>query len=320
MFLRGAGIVGVGLLAGLIGWVGGCGEGAESANRYVIVTGGTGGVYYPTGGAIGRLVRQGESGLRLDVRSSGGSVANARQLASGSADFAIMQNDIASYARNGERMFEQPIETIVGVAALYPEHIQVVADADAGITELADLRGKRVAIGAIGSGTEGNALQLLEAVGLTTDDLASVERLKAAESADYLRDGRVDAAFFTFGVGASAIHDLVNRGNVTLVPVAGDVRQKLIDRYGFYREAVIPADAYGAGYPAADVPTVSVMATLVARSEVPADVVASVLGSVFDDLDEFKRAHARLRDVSRKRAGQMNLPLHAGAQAFYGGE
>jgi len=312
--------VALGALALMSTALAGCGEGdgsADAGNRFVVVTGGQSGVYYPTGGAIGRLVRKAGGDLQFDVRTSGGSVANARQLQRGAADFAILQNDIASYARRGVQQFDEPIDNLMGVASLYPEHVQLIAAADAGIDSPAALRDKRVAIGAIGSGTEANALQVLEAVGLTTDELKSVERLKAAESADYLRDGRVDAAFFTFGVGAAAIRDLVERGDVVIVPIGGEARRRLIERHPFYREAVIPADAYGQDEPAADVPTVSVMATLVARGETPAEVVEAVLEAIFENLDEFKAAHARLREVNRERAAEMVLPMHPGAEAFY---
>ena len=301
----------------------GCGERAE---RYVMVSGGQAGVYYPTAGATARLAQKADPNLRLDVQTSGGSVANARLLHNGDAHFALIQNDIAAYARAGDKMFvdDGTMPEIRGVAALYPEHIQIVARAAADIESISDLAGKRVAIGAIGSGTEANALQILEAHGLSEDDLGQVQRLKAGESRDYLQDGRIDAAFFTFGVGTAAIQELAMVSDITFVPVAGDGRAALIDAYPFYREAVIPAGAYqqaeagDAAVPSADVPTVSVMATLVARDDVPAAAVENVLRGIFDHLDQFKQTHPRLRAVNRADAqGNLTIPAHAGATAFY---
>jgi len=297
----------------------GCGgEGGEAPQRYVLVSGGQAGVYYPTAGAIADLVSK-HSDVRLDVQTSGGSVANARFVGRGDAHFAIMQNDIAAYARNGELMFDRAYPQITGVAALYPEHVQVVAAADAGIESITDLRGKRVAIGAIGSGSEANALQVLEAYGLSEADLGRVERLKASEARDYLQDGRIDAAFFTFGVGTAAIQELALMSEITFVPIMGDERSALIDRYGFYQQATIPAEAYEDLDVA--VPTVAVMATLVAREDVPAEAVEQVLASVFGHIEQFRRAHDRLKQVNRERAHDgLTLPLHPGAEAFYASE
>jgi TRAP transporter TAXI family solute receptor len=308
----------IGLMTGLVG-CGGEGDeastGSSRSDRFVIVSGGQTGVYYPTAGAIAKLAR-GE-GMQLEVQSSGGSVANARLLDAGNADFAIMQNDIAAYARGGELMFDKPIASLVGVAALYPEHVQVVARANAGIESISDLAGKRVAIGAIGSGTEANALQVLAAYGLSEEDLAKVERLKAGESRDYLQDGRVDAAFFTFGVGTASITELASISQIKLIPIEGPQRTTLLEQHPFYREAVIPAGSYGDVTPS-DIPTVAVMATLVARADVADETVAKLLAGVFDHLDDFKSAHQRLNVVNRKDAqANLTLPIHPGAKAFY---
>lgn len=301
--------------------------GAQSGGvqRYVFASGGQTGVYYPTAGAIAGLTQQADPAVELTVQTSGGSVANARMLASGDADFAILQNDIAAYARDGLLMFEgEANPKLMGVAALYPEHIQIIALPDAGVKTVADLKGKRVAIGAIGSGTEANALQILEAYNLSEDDLVRVERLKASEARDYLQDERVDAAFFTFGVGTAAIQEMALTRDIVFVAVDGEARGSLMDKHPFYRAASIPAGAYRkaegskTAVPPADVPTVSVMATLCVRSEVPAGAVEAVLRGMFDHLDDLRRTHARLRAVNKADANaNLTLPKHAGAEAFY---
>jgi TRAP transporter TAXI family solute receptor len=303
------------------------GADGQSRTRFVMVSGGQTGVYYPTAGAVAKLLSRSHPDYELTVQTSGGSVFNARAIANGNADFAILQNDIASYARGGQLMFKDDgaIGSILGVAALYPEHIQIVALADSGIRTVAGLVGKRVAIGAIGSGTEANALQILEAYNIDESKLGRVERLKAGEARDYLQDERVDAAFFTFGVGTAAIQELALTRDVVFVPVESDARDKLIESHPFYRPAVIPQGAYRKAegnqmaVPFADVPTVSVIATLVARDSVPPEAVSAVLDGIFSNLDDFKGTHARLRGVNKQAAkDNLTIPLHPGAQAYYG--
>lgn len=296
------------------------GELPLSLQRYAMASGGQTGVYYPTAVGISQQVDRVSKDL-IEVRATGGSVENARLLRKGSVGFAIMQNDIAAYARDGKEMFadDGPDSTLMGVAALYPEHVQIVTLEGSGINSVADLKGKSVAIGAIGSGTDANATQILEAYGMTLEDLGKVERLKSGESADYLQDGRVDAAFFTFGLGTASIQTLAETKGIKLVPVDGDTRAKLIEKYPFYSEAVIPVDAYRGV--AEEVPTVSVMATLVASEKTPAAAVQTLLSAVFDNIDDFRRTHARLTEVSKDSAeAGLSLPMHPGAKAFFGVE
>ena len=300
-------------VAGFVLAVAACGE---RVDRYLVYSGGTTGVYYPTSQVMAELANEANAGFQLDVRTSGGSTENARALGRGRADLAMIQNDIAAYARAGELNFEQPIPEIRGVAALYPEHVQIVSLASSNINSVQDLAGKTVAVGDAGSGTEQNALQILEAAGLSTEDLGGVERLGAGESVDYLVDGRVDAAFFTFGVGTAAIQDLASRRPIRMVPVDGEVRQTLLDQHEFYSAATIPAGSYQGVEQ--DVPTVAVTATLVAREDVPAEVVRGTLAAIFDNLESFQARHNRLEQVSLQSAhDNLSLPLHEGAEAFY---
>jgi len=295
------------------------GELPVSLQRYAMASGGQTGVYYPTAVGISQQVDKVSQGL-IEVRATGGSGENAQLLRKGSVGFAIMQNDIAAYAREGTLMFAEygPDTSLLGVAALYPEHVQLVTLANSGINSVADLEGKSVVLGAIGSGSEANAKQVLEVYGMSTDDLGRIERLKPAEAADYLQDGRVDAAFFTFGLGTASIQTLAESKGIKLVPIDGEARAKLIEKYPFYSEAVISVDAYRGV--SEEVPTVSVMATLVASEKTPAAAVQTVLKSVFDNIDDFRRTHARLGGVSRESAEQgLTLPLHPGAKAFYEG-
>ena len=177
--------------------------------RWTIASGWVAGVYYPLSGAMSNVAYNSMPNISLTAESSGASVANARLVADKNAELALLQNDIAYYAKNGLQMFEgEAMPEMVGIFTMYPEHVQIVAAADAGINNPGDLAGKSVAVGPLGSGTEANALQVLEAYGLTFDDLGSVERLTASEAGDFLKDGRIDAAFFTVGLGSSAIEEV----------------------------------------------------------------------------------------------------------------
>jgi uncharacterized protein len=200
--------------------------------RWTMASGWVAGVYYPLSGAMSRVAYEHMENISLTAESSGASVANARLIGSKDAELAILQNDIAYYARNGLQMFEgEAVPEMVGFFTLYPEHVQIVAAADAGINNPGDLAGKRVAVGPLGSGTEANTAQVLEAYGLTFDDLAAVERITASEAADFLRDGRIDAAFFTVGLGAAAIEEVALVKDVVIVTVEDDKIDWLMDRH-----------------------------------------------------------------------------------------
>ncbi|MEM1538034.1 MAG: TAXI family TRAP transporter solute-binding subunit [Candidatus Nezhaarchaeales archaeon] len=285
--------------------------------RFTIASGWVVGVYYPVAGAMSRIIYEHVPGMSLTVESSGASVANAKLIGSGAADFAILQNDIAYYAYNGILMFEgAPIKNMRGIAILYPEHIQIVARADAGIKSVSDLKGKRVAVGPLGSGTEVNARQILEVYGLTFDDLGKAERLSAEEASSYLKDGRVDAAFFTVGVGAAAISDVALLTPITLVPIEEAKIEALRAKYPYYFREVIPAGSYKGVDK--DVVTVAVYATLVCRGELSTDDVYTFTKAIFEHISTLHAAHARAKAISLEKAIiAMPIPLHPGAEKYY---
>ncbi|MEW6048401.1 MAG: TAXI family TRAP transporter solute-binding subunit [Bacillota bacterium] len=277
------------------------------------------GVYYPIAGAMSRIIYKADIGIRLTVESSGASVANAKLIQSGDADFAILQNDIAYYAYRGETLEAfrgDPVANMRGVLGMHLEPVQLVARADARINSVADLRGKRVNLGPLGSGAEQNALQVLEAYGLSVRDLGRAERLSAAEAADYLKDGRIEAAFFTVGLGAAAIQDVAVVTPIKIVPVDEPSFASLRQRYPFYAREVIPPGVYkGVDAP---VPTVAVRAIMVARAELEDEIVYKVLKAIFNDLDTLYTAHAAAKQITLEKAlDAMPVPLHPGAEQFY---
>ena len=186
-----------------------------------LATGGTAGTYYPLGGAMAEIWNQNVSGVDASVQATGASVANVNMMAQGQVDLALIQNDIAFYADQGQEMFQRPIGNLRGIANLYPEVIQIVARADAGIRSVDDLKGKRVAVGDAGSGTEANARQILGAAGISYDDI-TVRYLSFAEASNNLRDGHIDAAFVTAGIPTAAIQDVATGRDIVLVSVSPD--------------------------------------------------------------------------------------------------
>jgi hypothetical protein len=287
-----------------------------------LVTGGTAGVYFPLGGAMAEIWNSKVSGVRVAAQSSGASVANVRTLARGDAHLALVQNDIVFYAHNGKEMFAeagsnkpQPVGGIRGIAMLYPETVQIVTLRGKGISSVDDLKGKRVVVGDAGSGTEANARQILLVHDLFYRQMR-VDFLSFASGIDQLRDGNVDAVFITAGYPTAAVVDIASSRDVLILPVSNEALGALRGRWPFYTRAVIPAGTYrGMTQP---VSTVAVMAMLVARADLPDDLVYNLTKALWENLDRMKAAHARGRDLELTRALEgMPVPVHPGAERYY---
>ena len=284
--------------------------------RVIIFTGGTGGVYFPVGLKLAEMLsKYAGDVLAAEARTSGASVANVNALAQGDANVAFVQNDIAYYAYNGLYMFDKNKVDLRGVISLYPETVQVVILADSPIRSIYDLAGKKVAVGATGSGTAINAEQILKAAGVWD----KVEKVYAsfADAANLLKLRQIDAAFVTAGYPTAAIVELSTTTPVRLVSVPDEVYNKLLgEGYKFYVRIVVPKGTYNGMD--SDVKTVAVMAMIVARPDVPDDVIYTVLKTIFDNLGEFRGAHSRVADLSLEKALEgMSIPLHPGAVKFY---
>ncbi|MFN3804480.1 MAG: TAXI family TRAP transporter solute-binding subunit, partial [Pyrobaculum sp.] len=288
---------------------------APPAYKFIIYTGGTGGTYYPVGTRLGELVNKYASPMSADVRTSGASVANANALAAGDGNIAFIQNDIAYYAYHGLYMFEGRKIGLAGVVSLYPETIQIVVLADSPIKSVYDLAGRKVAVGATGSGTAVNAEQILKAAGVWD----RVEKVYAAftEAAQMLKLRQVDAAFIVAGYPTSAVVELATTTPVRLVEVPDDVYQKLRQEgYLFFVRQTVPKGTYN-GLDS-DVKTLAVMAIIVVRSDVPEDAVYHLLKTLDTNLAEFRNAHARVSNFAIEKALEgMSIPLHPGAVRFY---
>ena len=296
--------------------IAGCGNQSVQKKWINIATGGTAGTYYPIGGAIAEILNQNIPGMNASAQSSGATVSNINLLYDETVDLAIVQNDITYYAVHGTEMFsDKEVKNIRGIASLYPETCQFVTLGKSGITSIADLRGKRVAVGASGSGTEANARQILEAYGLTYNDI-DPQYLSFAEGASALKDGNVDAAFLTAGYPTASVQDVASQSTLRLLPVDDDVADALIAKYPFYTKTTIPAGTYQ-GFDE-DVNSVSVMAMLVANTHVDEDMGYEITKAVFTNLNKLGEAHAVGKLITKDTAKEgMTVELNPGAAKYF---
>ena len=294
----------------------GCGSESSQKKFLNIATGGTAGTYYPIGGAMAEILNKEIPGMNASAQSTGATVANINMLKDNSVDLAIVQNDITYYAVNGTEMFQdKKVDNIRGIASLYPETCQFVTLDKSGIKSIKELKGKRVAVGAAGSGAEANARQILEAYGITYNDI-DVQYLSVAEGASALKDGNVDAAFLTAGYPTSSVQDIASQNKVRLLPIDADKAEALIAKYPFYTKTTIPAGTY-AGFDE-DVPTISVMAMLVATDKVDDKMGYDIAKAIFTNLDRLQAAHSVGKLITKDTAlTGMSLPMNAGAEKFF---
>ncbi|MBQ1416254.1 MAG: TAXI family TRAP transporter solute-binding subunit, partial [Selenomonas sp.] len=214
-----------------------------------------------------------------------------------------------------EMFKDKKVDGLKGIATLYPETCQAVTLDSSGIKSIADLKGKKVAVGAAGSGVEANARQIMEAYGITYNDI-QVQYLSFAEAANALKDGNIDAAFLTAGYPTSAIQDIASQHKVRLLPVEAAKADALIAKYPFYTKTVIPAGTY-AGFNE-EVPAVSVMAMLVANDKVDDKLGYALTKALFSNLDRLHAAHAAAKAIVKEKAMEgMSLPMNAGAEKFF---
>lgn len=305
-----------GLAVAMAVGVAGCGDGAKSETFLNIATGGTAGTYYPIGGAMAEIINKDVYGVNASAQSTGASVANINMLADGQVEMAIVQNDITYYAVNGQNMFEgKKIENLRGVASLYPETCQFVTMVDSGIMSINDLKGKKVAVGAAGSGVEANVRQILQAYGITYDDIDE-QFLSFAEGANALKDGTVDVACVTAGYPTASIQDVASQKNIRLIPLDEEKITALTIDYPFYTRTIIPAGVYQ-GFDQ-EVPAVSVMAILVATDKMEDKTGYDITKAIFTNTDKLVAAHSAAKSIEKKSAlaGMGFIKMNSGAEKF----
>ncbi|MBI1495289.1 TAXI family TRAP transporter solute-binding subunit [Rhodobacteraceae bacterium MYP1-1] len=294
---------------------------AQDQQFITIGTGGVTGVYYPTGGAICRLVNKGrrDHGVRCSVESTGGSVYNINTIREGELEFGVAQSDWQHHAFHGTSKFEEAgaFEELRAVFSVHPEPFTVVARADSGISTFADLAGKRVNIGNPGSGARGTMEVLMEASGMTTDDFALATELKPAEQSAALCDNQIDAMVFTVGHPSGTIQEATTACDSVIVEVSGEAVDGLINDNAYYRTATVPGGMYRGND--ADVGTFGVGATFVSSTNVSEDVVYALVSSIFENFDDFKGLHPAFANLTPEEMATAGLsaPLHDGAAKYY---
>ncbi len=296
-------------------------SGAASAQEFISIgTGGVTGVYYPTGGAICRLVNKSrkEHGIRCAVESTGGSVYNINTIKAGELEFGVAQSDWQYHAFNGTSKFaDNPFPDVRAVFSVHPEPFTLLVRADSGIESFEGIKGKRVNVGNPGSGQRATMEVVMDAFGIGMGDLALATEYKGSEMAKQLCDGNIDAMIYTIGHPAAAIKEATTTCDVKLVDVVGEPIDKLVADNPYYRVASIPAGMYAGNDQ--DTTTFGVGATFVTSAAVSEDVVYVVAKSVMENIDDFKALHpafANLDPAEMVKDG-LSAPIHPGAEKAY---
>lgn len=292
--------------------------------RYVTIgTGGVTGIYYPTGGAIGKIVnkKRKQYNLRVTVESTGGSVFNVNAVMAGDLEFGLIQSDRQYQAWNGLKDWKDrgPQKKLRAICSFHPESITLVAADDSGIESFMDLRGKHVNIGNPGSGQRGNSTDAFEACGIDWRTDLRAEGLKADESAKFLQDGRIDAFFYTVGHPNGSIKEATSgRRKVHIVPVTGPCIDKLVAKWPFYAKAYVPMKFYPMASNKEDPVTFAVKTTFCTSADIPDDIVYAITKEVFDNLEAFKKLHPAYGILTKKNMLEaLSAPIHPGAMKYY---
>lgn len=288
------------------------GDEGETPKFISLLTGGTGGTYYPLGGAFANLISD-ETGIETNAETSGASAENLATLKDGNAEIAFTQTDIASYATEGKQMFEgQKVDNVQAIGTLYPETVQIVTTKKSGIQSIEDLKGKRVSVGAPGSGVVPNAEQILEIHGITFDDIKRKD-LSFDESTAGIQDGTIDAAFVTAGAPTGAVEGLSATEELVILPIGQDEIDAILEKYPYYIQDEVPAGTYKLKEA---VPTIAVQAMLVVREDLSEELVYDITKAIFDNLDQVTHAKAKIIKAETALEGT-GIDIHPGALKFF---
>ena len=286
-----------------------------------IGTGGVTGVYYPTGGAICRLVNKGrkEHGIRCSVESTGGSVYNTRTIRAGELDFGVVQSDVQAAGLNGTGAFAEDgaYPELRALFSVHPEPMHVMARADSGITDVDSMKGKKVNIANPGSGTRVLAETLMKYSGLSADDFALAAELKSSEQAAALCDGKIDATIWAAGLPNGSSQEATSSCEVKIIPLSGENIDNLLAENSAYAAATIPGGMYPGN--ADDIPSWGPKATFVTSANTSDEVVYAVVSAVFENFDAFKKLHpafGRLKE-SEMIVDGLTAEIHPGAMKYY---
>ncbi len=315
-------ISGVGIFFCITLFMGAAADGVSAKTRFVTIgTGGITGVYYPTGGAIARIVnkKKKEYGIRCTVESTDGSVFNINAIVTGDLEFGVVQSDRQYQASKGLADWKDrgPQKNLRAVFSIHPENVDLLAAVDAHIDSMADLKGKRVNIGNVGSGYRQNAIDALEANGLDHERDFHAENIKAAEAPGLLQDGRLDAIFYTVGHPSDYYKEATSgTRKVKFIPIQNI--EGLLEKHPYYARSVTLIENYPNAMNEVDIPTFGVKATFCTSARVDEDIVYAITREIFENLDAFKTLHPAYKVLTREGMLEgLSAPIHDGAMKYY---
>lgn len=287
---------------------------AES-KRLTLATGGTSGVYFPLGGAIGQVLgNKSDGAMSVTAQATGASGENMRLVQAGDVDFAIVQNDVADAAFNGTAPFRSKLDNVRALGRLYPEYLHVVASKGSGVKSMEDFKGKKVSVGARGSGNEVNCRQLFGFYGLDYKNIEPIF-LPYGETADQFKDRQLDGFVFTIGTPNPAIQDITTAQDVVFIPLDGSKADEIVAKFPYLVKDSIPASTYKGQDES--VPTLSVQAILVANKDMPDDVAYKLTKTLYENLGEVSKAHNKGSEISLQKATDgITIPFHPGAEKY----
>ena len=283
----------------------------ETPDFLSLLTGGTSGTYYPLGGEIAKNITD-DTGIQTDAIASNASADNVIALADGEAELAFVQTDVVAYAIEGINAFDEPVDNVLAVGSLYPETVQIVTTEQTGIESIEDLEGKKVSVGAPGSGTYINAEQILEIHGMTMDDI-DAQNLDFGESTGGIQDGNIDAAIITAGTPTGAVEELTASADVVVLPIEQDKVDALIEKYPYYAQDTVPEGTYGLDE---EVNTVAVLAMIAVTDSLSDDVVYDITKSVYENADSMSHDKAEFIKLDSALDG-IGIDLHPGAEKYF---
>ncbi len=287
---------------------------AQAKEFLSIATGGTSGTYYPIGGAIAKAVSK-SGALQVTAETGNASVANINLVSKGEIEIAFAQNDISYWAYQGRQMFKTPLKNLRAVAALYPEHVQLITLKDSDIKNLADLKGKRVSVGAPGSGVEADVQAIFQVAGLTYNDM-KVDYLDFGATTNRFKDNQIDAGFVVAGYPTASIMDLATTKPITLLNFDKEFLTKLAVEHPYFVPSVIPAGTYQGIDAATDTP--AVMAILVTNDQVSENAIYEFTKELYANIADVHAAHAMAKEIKLQTALEgLTIPLHPGAARFF---
>jgi hypothetical protein len=287
----------------------------QAADNLVLATGGTAGTYYPFGGAMAKIWNSKIKDMNVTAQTSGASGENVRLINKKEVELALVQSDTLDFAFNAKEAFKEPLKGMSAIAVLYPEVVHVVVAAGSPIKSFADLKGKKIGVGAPGSGTEANFRQLLDAYGMKKEDVNG-QYLSFSESAEAFKDKHIDAFIVTGGVPTSAIMDVATQNAIRILPISADILGKLTQKYPFLAGVKIPANSYKGQ--TEEVPTVAVNAVLIAGSQLKDDMVYNLTKALFENQAGLAAAHAKGKELNIQNAVKgVSIAFHPGAVKYY---